>query len=401
MHVVQLVEARRLSRVARCRVVQADPTLRAVLLESTLLPEFSDSLRYRKRLPVFDSITIADFIHAATSPNPRFGSADPRFPEQVRQAAARDGARPRHTSTPTTACPHLEPCAPCRAAQYKEADLKTRWDSLDKEKMPTIGVLRIDYSYQPAPGDVDHPSSYYYRTTQSTSKGLTFEAAQEGKPLTAEQRREMQVAIAELEAQNVVGITGDCGFLMNYQIDARRIAKVPCFISSMLQCPLLANFFDGDEQILVCTANGKSLAPRLGTMLTACGVPKAQQSRFIVVGCENVDGFDAVEKGEKVDVPRVQPGMIDLVQREMAAAGRKVRAIMLECTELPPYADALRAATGLPVLDAITLVDFCQSAISDNPYFGIDFQRSSQRLSAAVEERRRESRAYSMAKIVE
>eukprot|EP00966_Prymnesium_polylepis_P193970 4496140-Prymnesium_polylepis.1 len=85
----------------------------------------------------------------------------------------------------------------------------------------------------------------------------------------------------------------------------------------------------------------------------------------------------------------------------MAAAGRKVRAIMLECTELPPYADALRAATGLPVLDAITLVDFFQSAISDNPYFGIDFQRSSQRLSTAVEERRRESRAYSMAKIVE
>ena len=31
-----------------------------------------------------------------------------------------------------------------------------------------------------------------------------------------------------------------------------------------------------------------------------------------------------------------------------------IRAILLECTELPPYADALRYHTGLPVWDAIT-----------------------------------------------
>lgn len=34
-----------------------------------------------------------------------------------------------------------------------------------------------------------------------------------------------------------------------------------------------------------------------------------------------------------------------------------IRAILLECTELPPYADALRYATGLPVYDAITTAD--------------------------------------------
>ena len=33
---------------------------------------------------------------------------------------------------------------------------------------------------------------------------------------------------------------------------------------------------------------------------------------------------------------------------------RMIRAILLECTELPPYADALRYHTGLPVWDAIT-----------------------------------------------
>ena len=36
-------------------------------------------------------------------------------------------------------------------------------------------------------------------------------------------------------------------------------------------------------------------------------------------------------------------------------APRNIRAILLECTELPPYADALRYHTGLPVWDAITV----------------------------------------------
>ena len=49
--------------------------------------------------------------------------------------------------------------------------------------------------------------------------------------------------------------------------------------------------------------------------------------------------------------------------------------MLLECTELPPYADAIRAATRLPVLDAITIVDFFHAAVSENPYFGIDWDK--------------------------
>ena len=49
----------------------------------------------------------------------------------------------------------------------------------------------------------------------------------------------------------------------------------------------------------------------------------------------------------------------------------EVRAILLECTEMPPYADALRAATKLPVFDAITCCDFFINGFKDNERFGI------------------------------
>lgn len=51
----------------------ANPNLRAILLESTLLPSFSDSLRQKRGVPVFDAITLADYYAAASTDNPRFG----------------------------------------------------------------------------------------------------------------------------------------------------------------------------------------------------------------------------------------------------------------------------------------------------------------------------------------
>ena len=78
-----------------------------------------------------------------------------------------------------------------------------------------------------------------------------------------------------------------------------------------------------------------------------CGVD-TQQQRYIVVGCQDVPHFDAVEKGEKVDVKAVTPGM-EKKALEVIAANPNIRAILMECTELPPYSDALRAKLNLPV----------------------------------------------------
>ena len=50
----------------------------------------------------------------------------------------------------------------------------------------------------------------------------------------------------------------------------------------------------------------------------------------------------------------------------------RVRCFLLECTELPMFADDVRAATGLPVFDAITCCDLFINGRVDNPRFGID-----------------------------
>jgi len=106
-----------------------------------------------------------------------------------------------------------------------------------------------------------------------------------------------------------------------------------------------------------------------------CGVD-ADETRYVIVGCEDIPGFEAVALGQKVDVEKVTPGIIRKVQ-QVIKKHPQIRAICLECTELPPYADAIRAACGLPVYDAITNCAFFISGHKDNPRFGLNNWRAS------------------------
>ena len=47
-----------------------------------------------------------------------------------------------------------------------------------------------------------------------------------------------------------------------------------------------------------------------------------------------------------------------------------VGAILLECTDMPPYAHRIQAELNLPVYDAITLIKYAKSTVTQMPYYG-------------------------------
>jgi len=243
----------------------------------------------------------------------------------------------------------------------------------ETKRHPSLGVVRLDYDYPPAPGDSDFPGSFGYDVYYRCVPGLTFEMCQSGQFTELVERR-FADAIKHLEARGAYAITGDCGFMMAFQVLARKIAKKPIFMSSMVQCPIIAASLDPDDDILILTANGESLKPQKEILLSSCGFD-VSKDRFHIHGCQDVPGFDAVALGQKVPLEKVQPGIIKLV-KDILQQKPEIRAILLECTELPPYADALRYYTGLPVWDAITAADFYVTAYRDAPRFGLqDWQR--------------------------
>eukprot|EP00913_Durusdinium_trenchii_P034749 g32506.t1 len=261
----------------------------------------------------------------------------------------------------------------------KKAKLDKVQRKVRKQQAPILGVIRLDYDYPPvawngasgdgAEGDIDCPGSYDYDVLFRVVPGFSFAMAQSGE-MTPEVEQEFIEAVKWLNMRGVSGITGDCGFMMAFQPLASKHSSVPVFMSAMMQCPMISIAFDKYDKVLILTANEETLKPQKVTLLRQCGF-NVDDRRFLIVGCQDVPGFDAVAKGKKVDVEYVTPGIVYMV-KQILKKHTSIRAICLECTELPPYADALRAETKLPVFDAITNADFFISARLDNPRFGFN-----------------------------
>ena len=239
-----------------------------------------------------------------------------------------------------------------------------------KELAPSLGVIRLDYDYPPAPGDIDSPDSFPYKVYYKVVPGLSFEMCQSGN-LTEEVKDRFKESIQWLvNEKNVSGITGDCGFMMYFQEMAREITHIPVFMSALCQLPAVTCAYSAIEQIIILTANSKTLEPMRDLIRVECGVD-TQDQRYHIVGCEDVDGFEAVAFGEKVDTKKVEPGVVKKAMEALEMYPDS-RAFLLECTELPPYSDAIRFKTGLPVFDAITGCNFFIGGFQNDVKFGLE-----------------------------
>ena len=56
--------------------------------------------------------------------------------------------------------------------------------------------------------------------------------------------------------------------------------------------------------------------------------------------------------------------------RQLVQDNPDIGAILLECTDMPPYAHRIQAELGLPVYDAITLIRYAKSVVTQTPYYG-------------------------------
>ncbi|CAK7071062.1 MAG: hypothetical protein EUB_00807 [Eubacterium sp.] len=56
--------------------------------------------------------------------------------------------------------------------------------------------------------------------------------------------------------------------------------------------------------------------------------------------------------------------------REILDENEDVGAILLECSDMPPYSAAIQAEFNLPVFDFITMINFVHNAVAQRPYYG-------------------------------
>ena len=164
-------------------------------------------------------------------------------------------------------------------------------------------------------------------------------------------------AARELVADGADGITTNCGFLSLYQPELAAAVPVPVATSSLMQVAMVNRLLSPGRRAGVLTISASTLTP---LHLERAGVPEGTPVGSTEGGREFTRAILGNEPELDVDAARA-----DNVEaaRALQALHPDLGAIVLECTNMVPYAADIRSATGLPVFSIANFIGWFHAAL--------------------------------------
>ena len=219
-----------------------------------------------------------------------------------------------------------------------------------------LGILMLEARFPRIPGDMGNgttwPFPVLYRVVGGASPDrVVMQGAAGLLP-------DFIAAAQDLVRLGAEAITTNCGFLSLFQRELAAAVAVPVATSSLMQVPWVQATLPPGRRVGVVTVCAATLTP---AHLEAAGCPLD----IPVAGTE--DGrefFRVLIKAESQDMD-VDLAQQDVVDAALALVTRhpEVGAIVLECTNMPPYAAAVSEATGRPTYDIYSLVSWFHAGL--------------------------------------
>jgi len=205
------------------------------------------------------------------------------------------------------------------------------------------GVLMLDTQFPRWKGDIGCPDGWPVELRYQKVKGMfPKEIVRSSETLQKHDVLPFFVRAAEdLISQGVGGITTSCGFLILLQNELQSRLPVLVITSSLLLLPkLLAD----NATVGVLTMDELALGD---AHFLAAGVLQKDLSRLRIQGVAPSEEFASAIMQNRLHMN------FDAAQRSVVSAAVSLqkkspglRHVVLECTNMPPYAKAIEAATG-------------------------------------------------------
>lgn len=218
-----------------------------------------------------------------------------------------------------------------------------------------VGILMLDSRFPRIPGDPGNAVTWPFPVLYRVVRGATPERV---VVTGADGLRESFIAAArDLVADGADGIATNCGFLSLFQDDLAAAAGVPVAASALMQVPLVQAMLPPGQRVGILTISASTLGP---AHLAAAGVPADTP----VVGTDGGREFSRAILGDEpaLDVAAARADLV-AAARQLIEAHPATGAIVLECTNMVPYAADIRAATGLPVFGIYSFITWFQSGL--------------------------------------
>lgn len=218
-----------------------------------------------------------------------------------------------------------------------------------------VGVVMLNTTFPRLVGDIGNPQSFSLPVRYRRVAAADIAAVVGTPGLDPKAAAGIVAAAQALVAEGAGVIATSCGFLGALQATLERAVPVPVISSALMLIPWLRAVYGARAPLGVLTFDARALAPvhfggHFDAHIHIAGIEQGAELHRVIAA----------------DLPRLDR---DRAQADVLAAAARLmdgptppRAIVLECTNLAPYAPALRAATGRPVYDLVGAIHWLMNA---------------------------------------
>jgi Asp/Glu/hydantoin racemase len=218
-----------------------------------------------------------------------------------------------------------------------------------------LGILMLEARFPRIPGDMGNATTWPFPVLYKVVKGAS--------PQRVVRERAAGLLDALLDAAKELtelgsdGITTNCGFLSLYQNDIARHVGVPVATSSLMQAPFIERVLPPGQRVGILTISAEALT---GEHLRAAGVNEETP----IVGTDGGGEFSRAILDNELELN------VAAAERDILEAGEtlvrrypEVGAILLECTNMSPYARVLSEHVARPVFDIVSFVTWFHAGL--------------------------------------
>lgn len=223
-----------------------------------------------------------------------------------------------------------------------------------------VGILMLKTSFPRIPGDIGNATTFDFPVRYKVIEQANYESVVNKPDISLVNF--FTDAAKELSREGCKAIFTSCGFLAVFQREIQAQLDVPFASSSLMQVKYIYDFMPKKRKIGIVTAYEKKLTQRHFEGVGIENIPKA------VIGLEGTYFCDfLMNMPNEFDSERAKNDMIEVTGR-LLKQNPDIAALVLECTNMPPFSAELQRVYGLPVYDVVSMINYFTSGFLRNDF---------------------------------
>jgi hypothetical protein len=228
----------------------------------------------------------------------------------------------------------------------------------------SIGILALELAHRYVPGNVQNACSFRFPVMYQAVRGVGIAALMRGER-TAE--APVVEAALELQRRGVNIVVGACGSFANYQRAVSERLAIPAIMSILCEVPFLIRSLPSKGKLGVVFASTSSFTDEVRRQ---CSIGPSEAARMVSIGADLLPAFRPILKQEGLlDQDALNHELVELLQH-VRQQEPDIRMWLLQCSDLPPCAPAIRSATRLAVFDMTILIEHLHRATASVSSYG-------------------------------